>query len=153
LNLKIIPDVVGEHDPITLKKNRSVGDAVQTMSTANISAVAVTNDDDQLIGIITGHDITHRVLACKRDPQATVLADVMTQNPEALLADDLCLDAIELMLTRNIRHLPVVDEHRRVIAMVSMRDVLRVALGQFNADIQDAQQHALGPQERGPQKH
>ena len=144
---RIIPDVVHEQDIVALDKTRSVHDAVQLMSTHNIAAVAVTNGDHQLIGIISERDITHRVLACGLNPQATPLSDIMTENPETLLASDRCLDAIELMLTRNIRHLPVVDDQRRVIAMISMRDLLKVSLQELNITIDYARREAFGPQD------
>jgi len=143
---RIIPDVVREQDIIALDKTRSIHDAVQMMSTHNIAAVAVTNGDDQLIGIISERDITHRVLACGLNPQTTPLSDVMTEKPETLLGSDSCLDAIELMLTRNIRHLPVIDDQHRVIAMISMRDLLQAALKQLNITIDEARREAFGPE-------
>jgi len=144
---RIIPDVVREQDIIALDKSRSIHDAVQLMSTHNIAAVAVTNGDDQLIGIISERDITHRVLACGLNPLTTPLSDVMTENPETLLGSDCCLDAIELMLSRNIRHLPVVDARGRVIAMISMRALLKAAVSELNMTIDDARLEAFGPED------
>ena len=135
---RIIPDVVREQDIVALDKSRTIHDAVQLMSTHNIAAIAVTNGDDQLIGIVSERDMTHRVLACGLNPLATPLSDVMTDHPETLKSSDSCLDAIELMLTRNIRHLPVVDDQQRVIAMISMRDLLESALKELNLNIDDA---------------
>jgi len=144
---RIIPDVVCEQDVVALSKTSSVHDAVQVMSTRNIAAVAVTDGDNQLLGIISERDITHRVLACGLNPQATPLVDIMTENPETLHPSDKCLDATELMLTRNIRHLPVVNETNHVIAMVSMRDLLNAAVKQLNMNIDEAQRTAFGPED------
>jgi len=132
---RIIPDVVNKQDIVALNKNQSVHDAVQAMSNYNIAAIAITNSDDELIGIISERDITHRILACGLNPQATPLIEVMTENPESLHPKDSCLDAIELMLTRNIRHLPVVNDEKKVVAMVSMRDLLEAALDRLNITI------------------
>ncbi|MBL4614386.1 MAG: CBS domain-containing protein [Magnetovibrio sp.] len=147
MHRRIIPDVVCEQDIVALNKTSSVHDAVQAMSTRNIAAVAITDGDDVLIGILSERDITHRVLACGLNPQATPLSDVMTENPECLQPSDNCLDAIELMLTRNIRHLPVVNEQHRVVAMVSMRDLLNAALTELNININDASTKAFGPED------
>ena len=87
---RIIPDVVREQDIIALDKTRSIHDAVQLMSTHNIAAVAVTNGDDQLIGIISERDITHRVLACGLNPQTTPLSDVKPDKPETLPGSARC---------------------------------------------------------------
>lgn len=144
---RIIPDVVCEQDIIALGKNNTVHDAVHAMSTHNVAAVAVADQDGKLIGILSERDITHRVLACGLNPQATPLADVMTENPEYLLPTDTCLDAIELMLTRNFRHLPVVQDKHRVVAMVSMRDLLEAALEELNINIDEERYEAFGPED------
>jgi len=144
---RIIPDVVLAEDIVALNKNQSVHDAVQAMSTHNIAALAITNGDNELVGIVSERDMTHRVLACGLNPQTTRLEEVMTDNPEALRPTDSCLDATELMLSRNFRHLPVVNGEHQVIAMVSMRDLLEVALEQLNIDIDDVRQEAFAPED------
>lgn len=142
----IIPGIVSEQEIIALNKTASVHDAVQAMSTHNIAAIAVTNGDNQLIGIVSERDMTHRVLACGLNPQATRLADVMTENPVTLRANDNALDAVELMLVRNFRHLPVVTDDGKVIAMVSMRDLLKAALIDLNVDMDTARDAAFAPE-------
>ncbi len=144
---RIIPDVVPEQQIVSLSKGKTVHDAVQAMSTHNIAAVAITNGDEELVGIISERDITHRVLACGLNPQATRLEDVMTDSPERLLPTDSCLDAIELMLTRNIRHLPVVNGAKQVIAMVSVRDLLEAAVEELNIELDLERDSAFAPED------
>lgn len=143
----IIPGIVRQQEIIALNKTASVHTAVQAMSTHNIAAIAVTNGDSQLIGIVSERDMTHRVLACGLNPQATLLADVMTENPETLRPGDSALDAIELMLGRNFRHLPVVSEDGKVIAMVSMRDLLKASLNDLNIDLDAERDAAFAPED------
>ena len=144
---RIIPDVVNQQDIIALQQTKSVHDAVQLMSSHKISAIAVTDGpDDKLIGIISERDITHRVLACGLNPQATPLSDVMTVNPESVRPNDACLDAIELMLNRNIRHLPVVTQDHQVVAMISMRDLLEASLKELGIRIDDERDAAFRPE-------
>lgn len=141
----IIPGIVREQEVITLGKNTSIHDAVQAMSTHNIAAIAVTNGDGKLIGIVSERDMTHRVLACGLNPQATPLSDVMTENPEFLRPGDSAMDAVELMLNRNFRHLPVVTPDGKVVAMVSMRDLLQAALADMNIELDEAREAAFAP--------
>lgn len=137
----IIPGIVREQEIVSLDKMDTVHDAVQAMSTHHIAAIAVTNTDGELLGIVSERDMTHRILACGLNPQSTLLADVMTANPETLRPSDDAMDAVELMLVRNFRHLPVVTEDGKVIAMVSMRDLLRAALIDLNVNL-DAEREA-----------
>lgn len=143
----IIPGIVREQNIIAFNKTASIHVAVQAMSTHKIAAVAVTDGDGKLIGIVSERDMTHRVLACGLNPQATPLADVMTENPETLRPGDNALDAVELMLGRNFRHLPVVSDSGKVIAMVSMRDLLKAALIDLNTDMDAARDTAFAPED------
>ncbi|MCW8914705.1 MAG: CBS domain-containing protein [Magnetovibrio sp.] len=144
---RIIPDVVNHQDIVALSKTKSVHDAVQLMSSRKIAAIAVTEGNNKkLIGIISERDITHRVLACGLNPQATLLSDVMTSNPECLRPNDSCHDAIDLMLNRNIRHLPVVTEDNTVVAMVSMRNLLEAAVKELGLKIDAERDDAFSPE-------
>lgn len=143
---KIVPGIVQEQDIIALPQGATVHDAVQAMSAHKIAAVAVTNGGAKLVGIVSERDMTHRVLACGLNPQSTLLADVMSINPESLHPDDTALDAIELMLHRNFRHLPVITHDGTVVAMVSMRDLLKAAVEDLNAALEDERQKAFAPE-------
>lgn len=140
----IIPGIVREQEIIALDTTASVHDAVQAMSNHRIAAIAITDPiTGNLAGIVSERDMTHRVLACGLNPQSTRLADVMTENPTTLRPGDDALDAVELMLVRNFRHLPVVNETGKVIAMVSMRDLLKAALIDLKVDLEVTQETAF----------
>ncbi|MBL4692137.1 MAG: CBS domain-containing protein [Magnetovibrio sp.] len=132
---RIIPDVVSEQDVVTLHTSATIHEAVQAMSTHKIAAVAVTDGAGKLVGIVSERDMTHRVLACGLSPQATRVSTIMTQNLQTLRPDASALDAIKLMLGRNIRHLPVVSDDGFILAMISMRDLLRSTLRDLDIEI------------------
>ena len=58
---------------------------------------------------------------------ARIVRDLMTPQPLALHPDATLGDAMALMESRRIRHVPVVDEDNVVIGLVSQRDILRSA--------------------------
>ncbi|MBF0248936.1 MAG: CBS domain-containing protein, partial [Alphaproteobacteria bacterium] len=80
------------------------------------------------------------------DPRATAVEDIMSERPETLRASDSCQDAIELMLGRGIRHLPVTDTDGKPIAMVSMRDLLLSARDEINAYMAAECENAFAPE-------
>jgi len=135
MKMQIIPEIVTKQLVVTLETTARVHEAVQAMSNQNVAAICIVDTDQKLIGILSERDLTHRVLACGLSPQTTRVADVMSKNPDALRAEDSALDAIELMLGRNIRHLPVVDEDHKVLAMVSIRDLLKGSLRALDVEI------------------
>ncbi|HEX5365143.1 MAG TPA: CBS domain-containing protein [Acidimicrobiales bacterium] len=82
---------------------------------------AVVGVPDVPVAIVTERDLT-RALAEDRSPDEAVVA-VATQGPLTIDRSTELLDAAELMLRAELRHL-VVAEGNRVVGVVSMRDVL-----------------------------
>ena len=108
---------------VTVGPSATVLEAIQTMDRENIGAVAIM-DNASLVGIFSERDVMLRVLLGKRDPESTRIADVMTTNVETIRRDCTADDALKLMLEKHIRHLPVVDTSGRVVAMLSIRNLL-----------------------------
>ena len=56
-----------------------------------------------------------------------IAADVMTKDPRTILDTDLVSDALEVLATLDIRHLPVVDDSDTLVGMISDRDLGPIA--------------------------
>jgi CBS domain-containing protein len=143
MHLKIIPDIVRDQDIRGMSDQDTVLDAAKNMTTLNIGAIVVVDGDDNLVGIVTERDMTRRVMAAGLDPRATALGEIMTKNPDTLAPDDSALDALELMRLREYRHLPVTDD-RKVVGMVSVRDLYTAVKGALEKDIQETEAFVFG---------
>ncbi len=62
-----------------------------------------------------------------------LVKDLMTPNPFTVTPDATVGDAAELMETRRVRHVPIADVDRRLVGLVSQRDLLRTAW-QYSTD-------------------
>lgn len=122
MNRKVIPDVVGEQEPVHLTGEASVREAACLMRGRNVGSVLIM-EQRRLLGIFTERDMVHRVVAEGRDPNQTPLRDVMTPRPDTIAPGTAAIDALRLMHDGGYRHLPVVAEGR-VVGMVSRRDFL-----------------------------
>src|SRR5690242_4386567 len=100
--------IVRHQNPLMLPPNTSVMEAAQQMHARHVRAVLVIEGDADLVGIFTERDAISRVLAAGRDPVATTLADVMTNNPETVTAQHSATEMLRLMKEARVRHLPVV---------------------------------------------
>ena len=129
----IVPDVIGEQRLVTLSTGDTVRAAVDMMTERRIGAVPVV-DDGRLVGIFTERDVVTRVVKAGRDPDGTLLAKVMTPDPETLAPNDTVRDALDLMQDGHFRHLPVIDGDR-LIGIVSIRDLYQSVVDQMGADI------------------
>lgn len=57
-----------------------------------------------------------------------LVRDLMTENPITVGPDDTLARALEIMETRHIRHLPVVDDQGDIVGLVSHRDLAKYAM-------------------------
>lgn len=143
MHRKIIPDVVPRRDIRALTKKNTVVECAQQMKEIHVAAMIVVDDKGKLIGIVTERDLVQRVLAKGLDPQKATMAEVMTPNPDTLSPDDSAFDALELMQSRNYRHLPVV-EGGRCVAMVSIRDLYSTAKKALEESIRETEAFVFG---------
>src|SRR5579862_9556522 len=109
---------------VTISPNATVYDAVTLMAAKQVGAVVVTNEKKQVLGIFTERDNLLRVSARRRDVDKTKLSEVMTSPVETIPPETHVQDALERMVRRHFRHLPIVDSDNRVIAIVSIRYML-----------------------------
>ena len=103
-----------------------VKDAIQdlreqfSLAGRHIGAVLVT-EGGRLTGIFTERDMVNRVIAAGRDPDGTVLAEVMTGNPRTVEGDTPAVAALRVMQNGQFRHLPVMRDGY-LTGILSLRD-------------------------------
>jgi CBS domain-containing protein len=117
---------------VSVSKDATVMDAIREMVARNVSATVVL-DGERLVGVFTERDVVKRVVLEKRDAATTPVAEVMTRQVVTVRDDADRSSVLRTMNERHIRHLPVVDANGRVLAMLSMRHLLR-------AEVYDLQQ-------------
>jgi CBS domain-containing protein len=112
-------------DVKTASTQDSFADVAKMMRTNGISSVVVL-DGKKLSGIVTERDIVNLV-AAGGDPHATTVEHGMTKRDLVTVSPKVPLtEAAAAMVSRNIRHLPVV-EGDDVVGIVSIRDMTRWA--------------------------
>ncbi len=99
-------------------------DAVSTMKEAKMGACVVF-ENKKLVGIFSERDLMLRVVAAGLDPDKTPVREVMTTKLEILTTQADSSEALELLVSRHIRHLPILDEDGSVAGLLSVRDLLR----------------------------
>ena len=79
--------------------------------------------DDRLIGMVTDRDITCRAVAKGRDPAKTTVADAMSKGISYCFDDQDVTDAARLMEKKQIHRLPVLNRKKRMVGILSLRDL------------------------------
>ncbi len=145
---KIIPEVVARDNTIIVNETSTLHEALHIMEAHHIDAVCVSDAHDHLVGIVCVQDAIHHLMNHDLPARTIPLREIMTPNPETLHEDDDVLDAMELMVNRKVRHLPVCTHDNAVIAMVSMGDLLKSALKMLNEESQRARDKAFAPEDK-----
>jgi CBS domain-containing protein len=112
-------------DPNFCLPNTCVAEVAKLMKSKNIGPVPVIEDEDchRLVGIVTDRDLVINALAEGRDINSTRVEQVMTPRPLTCNPDDDIVTAIEMMETNQVRRLPVVDRHGKLVGIISQGDI------------------------------
>jgi CBS domain-containing protein len=101
------------------------------MQSRAVGTLVVLNESKEPIGLITDRDLVERVLAKQRNPNDTLVSDVMTTPPKVIHEDASIESALSLMRSGRFRRLPVVDDNRKLVGLVSLDDVLILLAEEF----------------------
>ena len=117
---QIVDDVM-TRSPRTLSASASVRDAAEEMQRASIGAVVVESNGT-ICGIVTDRDIVVRCVASGGNANEMKLEDICSSELVTLSPRDAIDNAIELMRSKAVRRLPVLEDGRAV-GMVSLGDL------------------------------
>ena len=101
--------------------DNTLTDVASMMRDEDIGALPVVQDGE-LRGIVTDRDIVVRAIADGKEPSTTTVQEVLSEELESVESDDDVEKAADLMASRQIRRLPVV-QGGKLIGMVSLGDI------------------------------
>jgi len=107
---------------VSVSPERVVTTAASRLLDRDMSSVVVTDEDNELVGILTTTDFV-KMIADEAAAAETTVADYMTTGVVTVSANDSVEDVAETMVQRGFHHLPVVDDDSGVIGMVTTTDV------------------------------
>jgi CBS domain-containing protein len=114
-------DIMTE-DVVTIQPDSSIQDAIELLLLQRISGLPVTDNEGQLIGIVTEFALLaiaydHKI--CQDTIAQHMTADVLTVGPE-----DPINKVADLCIMHRVRRIPVV-QNGRLLGLISRRDVLK----------------------------
>jgi CBS domain-containing protein len=124
-----IGDVIRDREPYYVRDTASVLDAAEYMTSRNIGAVCVLDEEGKLTGIFSERDLLRRVVIVGKQATDVNIRDVMSGIDVVIDCQDTPREALERMEKFSTRHLPVVRGDRWV-GMLSIRDIMRVELSE-----------------------
>lgn len=113
---------------LTIGSQTSAAHAARKMRHHRIGCLVVTNEDGEVIGMLTERDLAYRVCADCVDPESVVVEDIMSRNVVSVDSGTSVTETQVIMASKHVRHVPVIDKGL-LVGVVSSRDILAYQVG------------------------
>jgi citrate synthase len=111
---------------VTARPAETLAETASRMRERHVGSVVVTDADERAIGILTERDMI-RIAAAGADASMAKVSEWMTADPYTVGPDVEARAAFATLAEHGYRHIPVV-ENSRLVGIVSMRDLMRIAM-------------------------
>jgi len=105
-------------------QRQTLAEAARMMRDLDVGALPICGEDDRLHGIITDRDIVIKCLAEGADPTTMTAEELAQGSPAYVEATADTGEVLQLMKRRQIKRVPVIEEHR-LVGMISEADLAR----------------------------
>lgn len=107
-------------DPVTLKENATVGDALNLMKEHSIGGIPVVDNKKVLKGIITNRDLRFEKKMSRPVSEMMTSENLITAKKQTDL-----LEAENILQQYKIEKLPVVDDQFRLVGLITFKDIIK----------------------------
>jgi CBS domain-containing protein len=125
-----------DEGPATVSVLATVEEAVNKMLDKDVGAVAVIDEQGVVAGMFTERDVLAKFALSGRDAAATPVRELMSPMVEMATVETTPAEAFKVMLERHYRHLPVVDDHGKVLGILSIRNILEARIDDLLARLE-----------------
>lgn len=105
---------------LQIRASTPVAEAAQLMAARREDCVLVIDGDDRIAGIFTAKDLAFRVVGQGIDAHDVLIEQIMTKNPMCARTDTSATEALDLMVRKGFRHLPVMDENQDIAGVLDI---------------------------------
>jgi CBS domain-containing protein len=100
----------------------TIHDAARKMTDEDFGVLPVA-EFDRLVGVVTDRDIVTRAVARGKDPDATLVREVMSTDVKYVFEDDSSDAAARHMARLQVKRLPVLNREKRLVGILSLGDM------------------------------
>jgi IMP dehydrogenase len=108
------------HEPITIRKEECVSDALNLMKEYKIGGIPVVDENNILIGIVTNRDLRFQQKLDRTIAEVMTSKNIITTSHKTDLAE-----AAEILQAHKIEKLPVVDGNNKLIGLITYKDITK----------------------------
>ena len=108
------------YDPVTIRKGRTVKDALAMMHDYHIGGIPVVDEDNCLVGIVTNRDLRFEHRLDKKIDEVMTSENLVVTHQQTDLAA-----AAQILQENKIEKLPVVDANNRIVGLITYKDITK----------------------------
>ena len=125
----------------TVSPESSVYEALEELENNNLGSLVVV-ENGKLIGIFTERDYARKVILKGRSSKETHVKDIMTERPLFVTPDSTIEACMQLMSSKFIRHLPVLD-NEQLVGIISIGDVVKYIIHEKDFIIENLEHYIV----------
>lgn len=127
------------HRLLSIAPDATVFEALTLMAEHDIGSLIVL-DGERLAGIFSERDYARQIILLGKSSRETRVRDIMTHKVLCVRPEQTVDQCMALMTEKRVRHLPVLD-HKKVIGVISIGDVVRVVISEQQHVIEQLEQY------------
>ena len=108
------------YDPVTIRRGRTVKDALDMMRDYHIGGIPVVDEDNCLVGIVTNRDLRFEHRLDKKIDEVMTSENLVVTHQQTDLAA-----AAKILQENKIEKLPVVDANNRIVGLITYKDITK----------------------------
>ena len=108
------------YDPVTIRRGRTVKDALDMMRDYHIGGIPVVDEDNCLVGIVTNRDLRFEHRLDKKIDEVMTSENLVVTHQQTDLAA-----AANILQENKIEKLPVVDANNRIVGLITYKDITK----------------------------
>jgi arabinose-5-phosphate isomerase len=121
-----VADLYIHNESPRVNENASIKQVIVEISAKRLGVTAVTNEKDELCGVITDGDL-RRMLEKEGAFESLKAKDIMTLGPKIIESDELAVEALDRMRRYDITQL-VVTKDKKYMGIIHLHDLIREGL-------------------------
>ena len=128
-------DLVEGRKPATVRPTDTLDEVVAAMAMQRRGAALVEDENGSIVGIFTERDLMSRLDHSNHDWRKITVEQVMIRDVITIEGDLTISEALKIMLKGKFRHLPIVDSHKKIQGIVSIRGLLVHTVSYFATEL------------------
>lgn len=124
---------------VSVSPEIKVYEALKIMNDRNIGSVVVLQDG-KYAGLLTERDYARKIVMLGRNSADTTVEDIMTTDLPTISRDNTVDECMQLMSSRNVRYLPVIEDNQ-LVGLLSIMDLVTETIKNQKATIDHLQNY------------